>query len=554
MPRDITRLTTLADLLAEIEGDPDLSSRQSQDWRSAINSFGKHTGKGIGLVANPLHLRPALMHWKPQSCSTKTWANIRSNVTAILKHYRCLDHSAAKSPTGQLWAPLRARLTSPRFERGLSRVVNWLTNCGIRPEDVSADTFDRYLEFLEIQTLLKRPDKVYRDTCQLWNRAVESVNGWPQLVVPVPQYRDVITLGEAAFPDSFRADLDAWERRVSGKDRLNRDSTLQRPLRPATYKGERATFIRCASILVRENILRREGVMDLSVLTKPEHVRAILQFHLDRHNNEVTRGTEKIANSLRALARHWVKAEDDDLEELKELANRVHIKNRGMTPKAKERLSQFDDEATLAAFIDLPWDLQKEAAQIHQPKKAARAMRLAVTIAIGLSAPVRRRNIVELHLDRHISIRRKGRRTECQIHYNRNETKTNQDLDYGLNPEVTALLLNYRDNYRQALVVEEDGNWLFPGDKSGRHLTPEQFGGYLSTHIKKRLGIKFNMHLFRHLAAKIYLDKYPEDVATVQQLLGHRQTQTTIDFYCDLDRVRALSRYDEALFDKRKKT
>jgi len=551
MPRDSAKITTLADLIELIEADESLTDRQRKDWRSAIRSLGKHTGKGLGLVATPHHLPPALKGGPPQGCAPKTWANIRSGVSAALKHYGLVVHGASKTPTGLAWAPLRDTLPSPRFDRGLSRFLTWAIKAGLQPDDMTIGSFERFYNYLVYQTLCPRPEKVFRDTCQLWSRAVASVPGWPQVIVPIPSYREVVTLGEDAFPESFIADLNAWQRRVSGKDRLNRESTLKRPLRPATYLADRATFVRCASILVRENLIALESVEDLSVLGDPENVRAILQFYLDRTDNEVTRGIEKTAITLQTLARHWVKPAEADLEEIEDLTSRVRLKNRGMSETAEARLTAFDDAYTVLKFIDLPWALQAEAQRATNKTKAARLMRLAIGIAIGLSAPVRRRNLVDLHLERNISIRRKGRRVECYIHFDKSETKTREALDFILNQDVTALLLDYRDHFRPLLVSGDDQGWLFPGAKPGQSITKEAFTDHLSKQVKKRLGIEFNCHLFRHLAAKIYLKSHPEDFATVQMLLGHRQAQTTIDFYCKFDRDDALARFDDAVFKRR---
>ena len=56
-----------------------------------------------------------------------------------------------------------------------------------------------------------------------------------------------------------------------------------------------------------------------------------------------------------------------------------------------------------------------------------------------------------------------------------------------------------------------------------------------------------NVHLFRHLAAKLYLDKHPGDYLTVSRLLGHKRIQTTIDFYTSFETVAAGRRFHETV-------
>jgi integrase len=51
-------------------------------------------------------------------------------------------------------------------------------------------------------------------------------------------------------------------------------------------------------------------------------------------------------------------------------------------------------------------------------------------------------------------------------------------------------------------------------------------------------GLRITVHQFRHAAAAIYLKDHPGNYETVRQLLGHRDIQTTIRFYCGLETSR----------------
>lgn len=53
------------------------------------------------------------------------------------------------------------------------------------------------------------------------------------------------------------------------------------------------------------------------------------------------------------------------------------------------------------------------------------------------------------------------------------------------------------------------------------------------------------VHQFRHLAAKLYLDRHPEGIETVRRLLGHKEKETTERFYSELESVTATKRYGE---------
>ena len=57
--------------------------------------------------------------------------------------------------------------------------------------------------------------------------------------------------------------------------------------------------------------------------------------------------------------------------------------------------------------------------------------------------------------------------------------------------------------------------------------------------VLRALGVKLTPHQFRHLAAKIILDEHPGAYELVRQLLGHKNTKTTTNFYAGIDTRRA---------------
>ena len=57
--------------------------------------------------------------------------------------------------------------------------------------------------------------------------------------------------------------------------------------------------------------------------------------------------------------------------------------------------------------------------------------------------------------------------------------------------------------------------------------------------VLRHLGVKLTPHQFRHLAAKISLDDNPGAYELVRQLLGHKNSKTTTNFYAGIDTRRA---------------
>jgi len=58
------------------------------------------------------------------------------------------------------------------------------------------------------------------------------------------------------------------------------------------------------------------------------------------------------------------------------------------------------------------------------------------------------------------------------------------------------------------------------------------------------------VHQFRHAAAAVYLKHHPGDYETVRRLLGHRDIQTTIKFYCGLETIAATEEFGRLIREK----
>jgi len=54
-------------------------------------------------------------------------------------------------------------------------------------------------------------------------------------------------------------------------------------------------------------------------------------------------------------------------------------------------------------------------------------------------------------------------------------------------------------------------------------------------------------HLFRQLAAKLYLEAHPEDLETVRRILGHTSQRTTSRSYADIRTAAAFRRFDDMI-------
>ena len=62
--------------------------------------------------------------------------------------------------------------------------------------------------------------------------------------------------------------------------------------------------------------------------------------------------------------------------------------------------------------------------------------------------------------------------------------------------------------------------------------------------LADRVGVQFNPHAFRHLAAYLMLQNDTRSHGTVQRILGHKSLHSTMDFYSGLETPAALASYN----------
>jgi integrase len=118
------------------------------------------------------------------------------------------------------------------------------------------------------------------------------------------------------------------------------------------------------------------------------------------------------------------------------------------------------------------------------------------------------------------------------------DVKNRLDLDYPLDRELTALIDEYVHDFRPWLLRGSNERWLFPGEAGGSK-DAKTLSDQIAQRIDKATGLVITTHQFRHAAAAIWLKHHPGDYETVRRVLGHRNIQTTIKFYCGLETTQA---------------
>jgi hypothetical protein len=183
---------TLADVIARHELDAMLTPKRRRDLKSAVLRMSEITGVDPRITTASLRfMRPRINAVRPakHNLTPKTWSNLRSNFRAAV--VQAEPRQPRRSDTE--WTALRAALRTERMKKGLSRMIGFCENNSISPTAVCDSVSEGFLAHLEADTNVPCPYDRHRLACRLWNRAVETVPGWPSIRLSVPDTGEALS-------------------------------------------------------------------------------------------------------------------------------------------------------------------------------------------------------------------------------------------------------------------------------------------------------------------------------------------------------------------------
>jgi integrase len=382
--------------------------------------------------------------------------------------------------------------------------------------------------------------------------AVQVYPHMPRVQVDLDDRRQRYSFPWSHFPESFQRDVEAMARAAASPDPL--DVNAHKPLRNATVEGRRRACRALASALVLRGRAAKT-IRSISDLVEAEAAKGALRFFLERTENRPSAYLRDLARLLCSLARHWVYTRHPARTTEEEEARKVNLKvldgfrknlepdRCGMTEKNRSALRHFDDAQMLDRLLALPARIWRDHARGHE-LKTPDLIRLQVAVAIEILtvAPIRRKNLVEMHIDRNIVRVGSGKDRRLHLYFAPNEVKNETEIERELPPETATMLDRYLNEVRP-LLRPGQSQYVFVG-KGGSHKSAYLLSKQIADLTAAELGVRLTAHQFRHVAGYLCLKSNPDSHEVVRQVLGHARIDTTVRFYTGMEATEAFRHYD----------
>lgn len=538
-----------AELIERLSVDTNLSPSRQRDLKSGLRRVAKALARPVETVpADPKWLQPRLENIAPASIglSSKSWSNALSDGRAAMAHFGIVKTRANRlddlsGDWRRLWA-LLLKTKDPTLSTALCRFVHYLNRSGVRPEAVNDGHATAYREALALNAISRSPDVSYRAAVNGWNLATRRLAEWPQQVLTLPCRQRRIQLPLEDFPRSFQDGLRQYLHSLEHPDPFSDEGRLM-PLQPATVKQYRLILHRFASILVHSG-QDIASITSFADLVDTKSVERGLRWMLKQNADKSSPNIFTTARLLHEIGKGYLRLPATHQSRLKRFVSRVTPKQqRGMTSKNRERLRALDDKATLRRFLCLPDRMFEQARDLGDVYRAHLLRETGLAIAILLYCPIRKKNLSAIHLDENIQKSGDGR---TFLMFTPDLVKNNRPIEFELPPPVTKLLDAHLAQ-RSPQLCPAACPWLFPKRDGSKSIDANQLATNVKNAIKREIGIDFNMHLFRHLSAKLWLDANPGQYEVVRRLLGHSELSTTMNVYAGFEAGTATRLFSEVI-------
>jgi len=555
MPSLSTTEPTLANVLERIPDMP-ASAQARQNMASGLRAIERVLDRKLRHI--PIHAptyRKLIERASPGAVglSASRWRNVKSDTNRAIRFSGLsVNDRGEPVPLTEDWERLLESISTTRTDQhSLSRFARFCCRVQCSPNDVNADTVDRYLADLDLNQLAKDPEVTVRALNRAWN--TNAVSLFPDRLVALPSRTKEVSYGPTweELPPELNEDAEAYKQ-ASLKPDIFDPGDFRAPISQSTADNRHRMIRRLAAAEVLSGVDQAQ-LRSLADLVAPERLKSGLEFFIERNNGEPGVQVYEVAYLAYCVAGNWAKLPDDQISMIRRWMHKFRRPNTGMTEKNRERLRQFTSREVIQKILCLPENLLIKSRKRPVDVQSALMVQKAVAIAILTSAPIRVGSLGIL--DRAVHFRRAfsvdDRRHNLVIPAK--DVKNNVDLEFPIPDRVMALIDLYMTTYQPKIASGHPSSLLFPG-RSGQ---PKELSGLrreIPAIILKETGLHMNAHLFRHFAAYLFLKVNPGQYEAVRQLLGHKKIETTINFYTSFETDAAMQQFNRVIDNYRDPT
>jgi integrase len=541
---------TFSVAMTAIQDAADLSAGIKRHWVCSLRQIAKWLDRPVKVTPTrwtAIRLPVGQLHHARLGVTAKTVANHKSNVAAALrwfgKEHNVPSRGVALSAE---WAVLRDGIADRGRRARLYGLMRYCSGRMLTPASVDDAVVADYLRYRAETSSLATNSMAYRSLARAWNASADENPDWPAQRLTEPPLKAKEGPAWDDFPEGLRRDIEVHlaglgkVRKVNGKRFA--------PCSPKTIKTSRAELVAAARMAVRIGT-PIESLTSLAALLDPDVVEPVINAYWEKNGKKPKVYTIDLGWKLLSLARQ-VGLEEAAIERLDDIrAALEQHRHGGLTGKNLTLIRQVLTEGIWSEVVSLPNALMRQARadQAHAPVKAAVTAQLAVAIAILSFAPVRLTNLVSIELDKNL-IKPGGPNSPFWLVFPPYDVKNRVNLEFTFDEDLSGLIDEYIHEFRPTLLRRSNAAWLFPG-VAGEPKTANMFSTQIKERIQKATGLRMTVHQFRHACAAIYLKHRPGEYEVVRRLLGHRNIQTTINFYCGLETTQANEAFGKIIRD-----
>ncbi len=538
---------TLADVLDRLNAF-DVSAQARNNMASGIRGLCRVLDRAPAFVAiHAPSLRGLVGNASPGAIamSMSRWRNVRSDVNrAIRLSGLSVDLAPEKVPLTEEWEAIALLAPDRTLRSILRRFGRYCSSLQLAPKEVGDETVARFSAYLDLNQLSRTPERTVKDVIRTWNNhvAVDPTGRFTPLTTRVSKRS--YTMSWEELPKALFADARAYMEASLDPGYFD-GGEARRPVRPSTAAQRDRMLRRLASAEIRSGV-DPAALQSLAGLVEPDRLKPALEFFVERNGGEPNKQVFAMALLALGVARHWARLPEDKVATIAQWMNKLRFRQEGMTEKNRERLRQFANDEVIRSLLTLSDRIVEKAMKRAVNSRSALMVQKALAIALLTVAPLRLDNLRLLDRRRYFRRAFSVDDTRYQLTIPAAEVKNKVDLEFPIPLRIMAMIDLYLETYQPLLTNGHPSTLLFPG-RSGQPKHGNALRRNITDVVYKELGLRMNPHLFRHLGALLFLKMNPGQYESVRQLLGHKNIQTTINFYAGFETDEAMHRYGDVI-------